>query len=386
VFSRRTPADLSPNRLAALRADHPPSIDLTRSNPTEVGLDYPHSAIADAVAAGARRPYRPAPRGLPSARAAVADYYRARGLEVAPERVLITASSSEAYGLLFALLCDPGQAVLVPRPGYPLFDQLAASQAVDVVPYRLAASRDFEIDVDRLELAVTDACRALAVVSPNNPTGTVLTPSARDGLLELADRRRLALIEDAVFADYPAEGGRPAAGLAGQGGPLRFTLGGLSKAAGMPQLKLGWVVVSGEAGPVGEAIARWELLADAQLSVAGPVQEALAALLAIGDRVRDQIAARVRRNRAALGRAAESLPGGRVRRADGGWYGVVELPAGVDEEALCARLLVDRGVYVHPGYFYDFERSGQLVVSLLCEPASFDSGVGSLIECALSAI
>ncbi len=384
-FSARTPPELSPNplavALAARRASGAPIVDLTVSNPTAVGLDYPHDAIAAALAAGAHRPYRPDALGSASARRAVCDYYRAREVALTPERTAITASTSESYGLLFKLLCDPGDEILIPRPSYPLFDHLAAAEAVTAREYRLAAGRGFAVDPDRIEAAAGPRTRAVIVVSPNNPTGTALDAGQRGELAQLAVARGWAIIEDAVFADYLVPGAaRPATFAGTSDGPLAFTLGGLSKAAGMPQLKLGWLIASGAEPLVSAALARLELLADAYLSVATPVMESLGALLAAGEPVRQQLAARVASAREQIGRAVAPIRGARLLPADGGWSAVVELPDGVDEEALALRLLERDGVHLYPGYFFDFDRGAHVVLSAIVPPATLAAGLAALVD------
>ena len=384
-FSGRTPAELSLNPLAAAlaarRASGAPIVDLTVSNPTAVGLDYPHDAIAAALAAGARQPYEPDARGSAAARREVCGYCRARGAAVAPDRVAITASTSESYGLLFKLLCDPGDEILVPRPSYPLFDHLAAAEAVTAREYRLAAGGGFAVDPDRIAAAAGPRTRAVIVVSPNNPTGTALNADQQGELARLAAARGWAIIEDAVFADYLLPGAaRPATFAGNSDGPLAFTLGGLSKAAGMPQLKLGWMVASGAAPLVSAALARLEILADAYLSVATPVMAALGALLAAGSAVRQQLAARVAAAREQIDRAVAPVRGARLLPADGGWSAVVELPDGVDEEALSLRLLERDGVHLYPGYFFDFDRGAHVVLSAIVPPATLAAGLAAMVD------
>ncbi len=383
-FSGRTPAELEPNRLAvalaARRATGAPIVDLTVSNPTAVGLDYPDEAIAAALAAGARQPYWPDALGSAAARGVVADYYRARGAEVAPGRVAITASTSESYGLLFKLLCDPGDEILVPRPSYPLFDHLAAAEAVAVGGYRLVDSRGFAVDADRIEAAAGPRTRAVIVVNPNNPTGTALDVGQRDEVGALAAARGWTIIEDAVFADYLLPDAAPRSTFAGRDdGPLAFTLGGLSKAAGMPQLKLGWMVASGPPAAVDRALARLELLADAYLSVGTPAMAELAALLDAGAGVRAQLAARAAAARDRIDRAVAPVRGARLLAADGGWSAVVELPDGVDEETLALRLLERDGVHLYPGYFFDFDRGAHVVLSVIVPPATLEAGLAALV-------
>ncbi|MFH1566730.1 MAG: pyridoxal phosphate-dependent aminotransferase, partial [Gemmatimonadota bacterium] len=284
MLSKRTSWDLEPNPLAAAlearRRRGAPILDLMLSNPTQAGLAYP-DGLWQALRRAEASAYRPEPLGRPSARAAVRSYYGEKGTIVAAERVLLTASTSEAYAFLFKLLADPGDEVLVPRPSYPLFEFLAGLEGVAArtYPLRYRAGR-WETDLDQLAAAITDRSRAIVVVSPNNPTGNSVRPEERAALEDLAAECGLALIADEVFADYPLEAGPgEAASFASGSRVLTFALSGLSKVLGLPQLKLGWMVVDGPADAARDALARLEVIADTYLSVATPVQEALPELL-----------------------------------------------------------------------------------------------------------
>ena len=385
MFSRRLEWPVRVNRLARLleerRARAAEVIDLTASNPTRAGLEYPVEAIRAAVALPGIADYDPSPRGLPEARAAVAAWYRERGgHSVAPDRIVLTASTSEAYAILFKLLADPGDAVLVPRPGYPLFDFLAGLEAVRLRPYPLAYDDRFRVDVDEVERAADTACRAVVVVNPNNPTGNALRPDELATLDAAAARRGMAIIADEVFFEYPGPGSNGVvSALASEGRALTFVLGGLSKSCGLPQLKLGWIAVRGPEALAGEAMERLDLIADTYLSPGAPVQRGAAALLRLGGPIRAGIARRVDGNRAALAAAVGGSPACRVLPSDGGWYAVVQVPALSREEELVEALLEKDGVLVHPGYFFDFPREAYLVLSLLPEPAEFREGVRRIL-------
>ena len=381
MFSSRLPASLAPNRISvavdAARA-RGPLHDLTETNPTVVGLRYPADAIRAALAAPAALTYEPTPKGLPSARAAVADYYKRHGMTVGAERITLTASTSEAYGWLFKLLCDPGDDVLVPTPSYPLFDHLAALESVRPVAYPLRYHGGWFLDVEEVRRALTPRTRAILVVNPNNPTGSFLKRDEARALAALAAERDLALVSDEVFADYAfAPDPARVTTLAGETSALTFCLSGLSKLVGLPQLKLGWIVVGGPEPRRAEAEARLELIADTYLSVAAPVQHAAPALLALVDDVGAQIGARVRENRATLAAAlagtAASLYG-----AEGGWSAIVRLPATATEEEHTLALL-DDGVLVHPGFFFDLP-STSVVISLLVAPDTLAASLAAILR------
>ena len=388
-FASRIDFDLTPNALAlalaARRAAGARVLDLTASNPTQAGFTYPEAEILAALAAPAALRYEPEPRGLPAARTAITAYYAARGERVDADDVLVTASTSEGYALLIKLLAEPGDEILVPAPSYPLFDMLAALESVALVRYPLefASGRGWRIGCEALERALSPRTRAVVVVHPNNPPGSYVQAQERAWLEALCARRGLPLIADEVFLDY-GRGAACESSFATTQGALTFALSGLSKVAGLPQLKLGWIALAGPESARREARDRLEFIADAYLSVGAPVQHAATALLELRGRIQQQILARVAMNESRLRERCARAPGCRVLERDGGWYAVLELAREVDEEALCVALLEKHGVLVHPGFFFDFARPGVLIVSLLARPEELTEGMERVIECANS--
>ena len=389
-LSRRLPPHAQPNaitlRLEAIRAAGATIIDLTESNPTQVGLHYPEGLLAPLSAAGAET-YAPEPLGLPSARDAVAADGSRRGVTVVPARVVLSASSSESYSWLFKLLCDPGDRVLVPRPSYPLFEHLARLEAVEVDTYALDYHARWEVDLHSVERGIAAATRVVIAVSPNNPTGSYLSAAEADSLIALTAKHGVALVVDEVFADYALERGAVSvtdvACLAGgRSGALVATLGGLSKSAGLPQLKLGWMVLGGDTVRVAEALAGLELIADSYLSVSTPVQVAAPALLVAGADMRRQIQERTAANLTTLRAVAGRHPACDVLPVEGGWSAVVRVPATRSEEQLVLHLLEQEHVLVHPGYFFDFPSEAYLVVSLLPPPAVFGDAIERVLGAA----
>ena len=383
MFSARTGWDLTPNRLSSLlegrRNRGEPVLDLTETNPTRVGIEYPADVLAPLADPEALR-YDPAPGGLASARAAVAADYTRRGVPIEPSRVLLTASTSEAYAWLFKLLCDPGDAVLVPRPSYPLFSYLARLESVDAHAYALSYDGQWHLTLDAVVEALTPRTRAVVVVSPNNPTGSYLKRTEADELLALCAERGLAVISDEVFADYAfGDDPRRTASLAAGGPALAFSLGGLSKSCGLPQVKLAWIAVSGPERWRTAAQARLEVVADTYLSVSTPVQRAAPALLARRPELQRPIAERVAANLDGLRRRlGPGSPASRLH-TEGGWSAVLQVPATQSEEERVTRLLEEHGVLVHPGYFFDFPREAFLVLSLLPPPDLFARAVDRII-------
>jgi alanine-synthesizing transaminase len=366
---------------AARRAAGQPILDLTLSNPTAAELPYPAQALAQAFADPAIAQYHPSPRGLAQARTWVAADYARRGARVAVDQIVLTASSSESYSLLFKLLGNPGQAVLVPEPSYPLFDYLTALDGLTPRPYRLAFDGRWHIDFASVDL---EDVAAIVVVSPNNPTGSYLGAGDCDRLADLAARHRVAIIADEVFADFPLAPAPDAVTvLAKRELPaLTFSLGGLSKACGLPQMKLGWIAATGPADTARQALHHLDLVADSYLSVATPVQVALPKLLDIGGSLRAAIQERILRNRDALAARIGGDSPCTLLPAEAGWSAIVRVPQVMSDEAWALRLLCDRGVLVQPGYFFDLRLGATLVVSLLVPPAVFDPGVDHLLAAA----
>jgi len=388
TFSRRTGWNLAPNELArelAERRGHGVEVlDLTESNPTRAGLGLDEAALRALLAPAGSGRYEPDPRGIAAAREAVAGYYRERGFEIDPSRVVLSASSSEAYSWIFKLLCDPGDVVLVPRPGYPLFEYLAELENVRVETWTTRwDGGTWHVDFASLEAAIANAAgraRAIVLVHPANPTGAFVKSDEVARLESLAAAHDLAIISDEVFGDYGIDRHRAlrAASFAATDGPaLSFTLSGLSKVMALPQLKLGWTVVRGPSVRADEALARLEVVADTYLSVATPVQLALPALLARRADVQGAILLRVERNLAAL-RAALADSAISLLEPEGGWAAVLRLPRVRSDEEWARLLLREDGVLVQPGFFFDFEVAGHVVVSLLCEPGVFRAAIERL--------
>lgn len=348
-------------------------LDLTQSNPTSAGIVYP-DGIQSALADAAVLDYHPEAAGMLGAREAVSAYY---ANSVDPSRILLTASTSEAYAYLFKLLCDPGDDVLAPRPSYPLFDMLAQSECVRLSQYPLHYHEGWFADIDQLQRAIGPRTRAVIIVNPNNPTGSYLKHSEYEAIAAICAARGIPIISDEVFADYEIE---PAADavrtLTGFDRCLSFSLSGLSKVSGMPQMKLGWIAASGPGHEL--AMQRLEWIADTFLSVSAPVQHAAPALLEARHMVQAQIRQRTLSNLNLL-RSEASQRGLRVLRVEGGWCATLQVSRDISEEERVLQLIA-KGVVVHPGFFFDFESNGFLVLSLLTESHIFRDGVRLILE------
>ena len=383
VFSRRVPDDRQPNRLSralATARQSGPLLDLTVSNPTRAGIPYPADLLAG-LADPASLDYAPSAFGLRAAREAVAAEYARRGIAIDADCIVLTASTSEAYSLLFKLLCEPGaSSVLTPVPSYPLFEHLTRLDGVEQRRYTIEYHGVWTIDRDSLDAAWADDTRAVLTVTPNNPTGAALTAADADELVARCAARQAALIVDEVFCDYPLQSALDEPRALASPECLTFRLGGLSKTVGLPQVKLGWIAVHGPHAQAAEALDRLELICDTYLSVSTPVQTAAPGLLRNGVVVRDSILARIRDNYAHLRTSFPRSSGAAVLPADGGWSAVLRVPAIRSEESLVLDLLDRDRVVVHPGYFFDFAHEAFLVLSLLPEPGVFARGVRAIAE------
>ncbi len=369
-FSRRTESPQTLNLLSLARERRISSsaglLDLTNSNPTQAGFRYPLEELSDVMARASRVRYEPEPFGMRSARDAVAGE-----LGCHADDLVITASTSEAYSYLFKLLCDPGDSVLTPIPSYPLFEHLAALESIELTHVPMEFHQRWEIDGARVAEAMHSTTRAIMLVSPNNPTGSYVTQQEQDGLA----RGGVPLIADEVFRLYAFA--RAAPTLA-RDDVLCFTLGGLSKSVGLPHYKLAWIRVSGPSSAKAQALARLELIADSFLSASTPVQAALPELLALAPEIRGQIMDRARSNLHTLESAFSPTSSARVLPVEGGWSAVVRIPNVQTDEAFALRLLEEDGVFVQPGYFFDFQTEGYLVISLLTDPDILAQGVRAI--------
>ncbi len=388
-FARRTSWDLTTNRytqgLDAHRRAGRELLDLTASNPTTVGLEYREDELLRALVNREALRYEPQPKGLLSAREAIAGYYAERGVEISPDNLILTTSTSEAYSFIFRLLCDPGDAVLVPTPSYPLFDFLAEIQDVKLVPYELVYDHGWQVEptslfaaVDRT-LATGARCRAILVVHPNNPTGSFIQPRELQLLNDVCAANDAAVIADEVFLDYALTAQQPLT-CAANNDALTFTLSGLSKISALPQMKVAWLAVNGPPAVKSAALSRLEVVADTYLSMSAPIQLAVPTLLQERHSMQAQLMQRIRGNLQELDSqlARQKL----CHRLDieGGWYAILRVPVTGSDEDLAVALLQEKGVLVQPGHFYDFAADGHLVLSLITPTDTFRSGIARLLE------
>src|SRR5437667_1775007 len=384
MFAIRTNWYLAPNRLSDALAAHRAAgkllIDMTVSNPTECGFEYDSAAILEALRNPAALSYEPNPRGLDPARRAVANYYSDRGENVSPEDIFLTTSTSEAYSYIFRTLCDPGDEVLIPSPSYPLFDFLADIQDVSLVRYPLLYDHGWQIDFHALEQAITPRTRGVIVVHPNNPTGHFAKRADIAKLNSFCAAGEMVIVADEVFLDFPLDENRPASFAANRGAPT-FTLSGLSKISGLPQMKAAWLIASGPQQWKSEALARLEVIADTYLSVNAPVQLAIPRFLEQRHAFQQQVISRAGRNLAELDRQLAMQKVCSRLTVEGGWCAVLRVRATRSDEDLAIELLTVQGVSVHPGHFYEFASDGYLVVSLITPERTFAEGTSCVLSC-----
>jgi alanine-synthesizing transaminase len=369
MFSTRTQWNMIPNRLselaAAKRLSGEALTDLTESNPTHCGFSYPEKEILAALADPSSLLYQPEPRGHLGARKAIAEYYATLGLAVLPEHILLTASTSEAYSFLFKLLCNAGDEVLIPQPSYPLFEYLGQLNDVMLCPYRLAYDGEWHIDFESVLSGRTHRTRAIVVVHPNNPTGSYLKQSEFDSLCAFAAEHECAVIADEVFQPYSFfPDRRRARMLAPQSSTLLFSLNGISKLLGLPQLKLSWIVVSGHPAHTAQALERFDLIADTFLSVNTPVQAAIPDLLSYASDIGHQIRLRIQTNYKLL-QNIFSHSSTSVFQAEGGWYAILRLPQILSDDQWAENILTSQNIIVQPGHYYGIEQKSCIVLSLL---------------------
>lgn len=382
MFASRTDWNLKPNLLAEALDRHKSSgrrlLDLSASNPTECGFKYDAPAIMRSLCAPASLQYHPDPKGLKSAREAVSGYYAERGELVAIDDLILTASTSEAYSFIFRLLCNPGDELLIPTPGYPLFDFLADVNDVNLTRYPLFYDHGWHIDMYTLKQAITPRTRGVIVVHPNNPTGHYTKAEETSQLNQICSANQVAIIADEVFMDFSL--GAAQKSFVANTGALTFTMSGVSKISGLPQMKFAWLAVSGPEADRRETMARLEMIADTYLSLNAPIQ--LAAPVLLGQRIafQQQLTARVRQNLAELDSQLEKSRHVNRLAVEGGWYAVLRIPATRPDEELAIELLQTHDVYLHPGHFYDFPGDGYLIVSLITPTQDFTEGLRRVLS------
>lgn len=385
MFSSRTDWLLAPNRLTRQlderRRQGLPVLDFTESNPTRCGF-APEREILQSLQDPQSLVYEPDPRGPLRARQAVCEYYAGRGVSVTPEQVFLTTSTSEAYTFAFRLLTDPGDSVIAPQPSYPLFDFLAGINDLEVVSYSLQYNSEWRMGLDDVRDCWVPRAKAMIVVHPNNPTGSYVKPCELEHAIQYCRQNEGALIADEVFADFALEAsGDLVPSHAAVSEVLTFTLSGLSKISALPQMKLGWMVVTGPEKELKTALERLEVIADTYLSVSAPIAHALPALLESRKTVQPGIIERLKSNLFWLDQQTARCREVARLKVEGGWYAVLKVPETVSDEDWAVELLTVEGVLVHPGHFYDFPDDGHLVLSLLTEESVFREGTSRILAC-----
>jgi len=378
TFARVHQAPPLPNRLhatlLAVQKKGRRILDLTISNPSQAGIPLPLEMLQQAWMEALQQPYSPDPRGAIQAREAISTYYSEVGQSVAPQDILLTASTSEAYSLCLKLFSEPGQEALVPSPSYPLLEDLCQLEGVLCKRYSL----------DRIDekwrlpdpLPVSKAVRVLLTVNPNNPTGSILSPTDWTLVREYAAKHQSLIICDEVFSDfrYPDWQSQSPHN---EGLPL-VRLNGISKLAGLPQLKLAWLVVDGPANFRQATLERLECLEDSYLSLNTPVQCLLPEILAHREQFQAPIRRRIADNRD-LGEHLLRDSSAQFLAPEAGWNALIRLPRIRSDEEWALELLRERSVLVHPGYLFDFREEGFIAISLLTPEDDFREGLQEIL-------
>jgi alanine-synthesizing transaminase len=383
MFSSRTDWNTTPNRLSSAAAQKRLSgvsiTDLTESNPTRCGFSYEESKILHALTEPSILSYNPEPRGLLRARIAVMKYYARRGISLTPEQIILTSSTSEAYSFLFKLFCNIGDEILVPQPSYPLFEYLSQLNDVTLRQYRLAYDGEWHIDFTSLHAQMSERTRAIVIVHPNNPTGSYLKHHELDQLCSIALKHNAVLIADEVFGSFALAPNSSIASTLTSLLPVPlFSLNGISKLLGLPQLKLSWIIVNAAQPYMVEALKRLDIIADTFLSVNTPSQIALDQLFLVSSTVEDQILDRLQTNYRLL---QDSFAGtnASVLRIEGGWYAIIQLPQKQSDDEWAESILMHKNILVQPGHFFDIEQKSCIVLSLLPVTDLFKRAVEQVI-------
>jgi aspartate/methionine/tyrosine aminotransferase len=383
-FSKRTNWDIGSNDLVKayeqLKGKGVSIIDLTLSNPTQCGIAYPQESILRSFATAKNLVYEPNAKGLLKARQQVVKYYEERGILVSPEQILLTSSTSEAYSFIFRLLANVNDRILFPQPSYPLFQCLTELNDVRIGYYPLVYDKSWDIDFEELRGNVDATTKAVVLVNPNNPTGSFLRKHDVEDLNVFCKERGLAIICDEVFGDFIFEDRFAYAHLAGNKEVLTFTLSGLSKSMGLPQMKLAWIVVNGPVEVVQQALERLEIIADTYLSVATPSQQALEGWSTLRGSIQQSIQGRLERNVNFLKEYLTPIKFCELLKVDAGWYAILKIPANLSEDEWCQEFLLKDHVYTHPGYFFDFDSEAFIVLSLLPREDQFQEGIRRILR------
>ncbi len=385
MFSNRTNWNFLENKLTlllkSLKRERVSILDLTESNPTHCHFKYLDANLLSPLSSSANLAYEPSPNGKQEARQAIQKYYAEKGIQIDEAQIFLTASTSEAYSHLFRLLTNAGEKILIPKPSYPLFHFIADLNDTQLDHYSLNYQNNrWQVDSDQLLGSVTSVHKAMIAVHPNNPTGSFLKTGEAKKLIKLASEKSLAIISDEVFSDYGfAEDPERWKSFADTKEVLSFTLGGISKCLGLPQMKISWIIVNGPKGLMNHAMERLEMILDTYLSVGTPSQAAIPYWFSQRNKIQSEIRERIVKNYASLEKIFLNS-GVSCLKIEGGWYGILKLPDFKTEEEIVLELLEKDHVLVHPGYFFDCEEGIYLVLSLLPESNSFQEGCERILQ------
>jgi len=355
-------------------------LDLTESNPSRCKFQSLDRSLVKSLGKKENLEYRPEPKGLESSREAIQKYYQERRIKISSNQLFLTSSTSEAYSFLFRLLANAGDHVLFPTPSYPLFQFLVDINDLEMGTYSLKADDQWQIDFEDLEASITAKTKIIVLVNPNNPTGSYMKADELEKLNEICLQNRLCLLSDEVFWDYSFGPDNQGVSLMQNVTVPSFVLGGISKTLGLPQMKLSWIAMDGPTEFISEASQRLEIISDTYLSVNTPTQNALADWMQKRPKIQDEIRQRLNDNRARLISEIKNDEVLSLCHGEGGWYSILKIPSTYSEEEWVLKFLREDQVYVHPGYFFDFENQAHIVVSLLTPSDTFQKGIQKILK------
>lgn len=359
-------------------------IDLISGNPTQFGINFPKEILEKAGVKYFKnfKSYRPDPKGNLNSRKRVADYYRSKGSNLNPESVILTPGSSESYFYLFKLLGGPSQEFLCPRPSYPLFEFIARLSGVTLTFYDLGVKKDWAVSLESIKKGINGKTAGLVIISPHNPTGHVCQSEEIISVVDICRRRKLSLIVDEVFSEFIFSS-KSYLRFIDQEAPLIFTLNGVSKMLALPQLKLGWIAVSGsDKEAVGQSLERIETIADTFLSTGDFPQWVLPGIFTEGGTFLKECKKVIRYRREKTLSLLQGSDLFEVFPPNGGFYLVLRPKSSRNEtsDEAVLRILREKNVLLHPGSFYDFETNDFLVISFLQEEMILTEGLERLIS------
>lgn len=369
--------------------EHLNLIDLTLSNPTLCNFDYSIYNLGKIFSNSNNYKYNPSPSGSEDLRQAIYSYYENRLHKIQEHfnfeknNLFFTSGTSESYSHLFKIFCNPGDNIIIPKPGYPLIYYLAEINNLKTKYYKFIYKENhWSINFKSLEKSINKKTKCIIAINPNNPTGNYIKKEEFDRLLLICEENNLPLIIDEVFFDYQYEKAKDIISFhefKNYNIPI-FILNGLSKTAGLPQMKLGWIYFTANENNTYKIRNALEFICDTYLSVNTPIINATPEILEKSPFIQNQIKERIKTNFKFLEDSAKSEKKIKLLGYEGGWYCVIKIKGKIDDDNFALKLLEEKYVFIHPGYFYDFEKDGYIVISLILPEQVFKTGIERILQ------